>query len=85
MISPSSSPCNSQFGTMSTTGVATDVAARVGATEDELAGSAAGAEEEGRLLGFELAGVDQGAERGLDVEGDADAANAVERSNLPMV
>ena len=82
---------------MSTTGVATDVAARVGATEDELAGSAAGAEEEGRLLGFELAGVDQGAERGLDgtllresdvEEGDvvpAHAANAVERSNLPMV
>ena len=75
-----------RFGTMSTTGVATDVAVRVGATEDELAGSAAGAEEEGRLLGFELAGVDQGAERGL--EGDAEpahAANAVERSNLPMV
>ena len=79
-----------RFGTMSTTGVATDVAVRVGATEDELAGSAAGAEEEGRLLGFELAGVDQGAERGLegDAEGDvvpAHAANAVERSNLPMV
>jgi hypothetical protein len=81
-----------RFGTMSTTGVATDVAVRVGAIEDELAGSAAGAEEEGRLLGFELAGVDQGAERGLDVEGDAEgdvvpahAANAVERSNLPMV